>query len=447
MIRRTVLLFLLLAAVLAPSAAPAQDDLRRTPVVRAVEAVSPAVVNIVASRMEMVTPLPFGGAVRGPALERFMREFGIAPVERKANNLGSGVIVDSRRGFVITNAHVISGASEIAVRLKDGRELKADLVAAEPDFDIAVLKLETAQGLPQVEMGDSSDLMIGEPVIAIGNPFGFTHTVTTGVVSAVNRTVETGEETYTDFIQTDAAINPGNSGGPLLNIYGRLVGINTAVHAQAENIGFAIPVNRAKRVMEELISQGRVAPVWLGLFGQDVDQAAASYLGLKKARGMLVTDLHRGGPAERAGVRRGDVVVELDGKALEDRSHFVSQVRNHSRGDEVELGILRGGSQLKIEVEAQAMDDAAAQALAMEHWGFKTGQAGKNGGIVIAELAANGPAARLGLKRGDVLHQIGNQVLEKASDLTRAFARYHMHNMLLLRVQRGNAIGFVKMPV
>ncbi|HBE94754.1 MAG TPA: hypothetical protein DDW80_04835, partial [Desulfovibrio sp.] len=286
---RRVLLALFCVLFLVQSACAQSEDLRRTPVVRAVQAVGPAVVNITSSRLVQSVPTPFGGQFSGPLFERFLRDFGLEVPAQKAQSLGSGVLIDGRRGFVLTNAHVIEGASEIAVRLQDGRELAAKVRGADPDLDLAVLQVDPAGGLPQAEMGDSSTLFIGETVIAIGNPYGYTNTVTTGVVSAVGRSVGTDEEILTDLIQTDAAINPGNSGGPLLNLLGQVIGINTAIQADAQGIGFAIPVNKAKRVLDELINVGHVTPVWLGLFGQDLDQPTAGYLGLKSPRGVLVT--------------------------------------------------------------------------------------------------------------------------------------------------------------
>ncbi|MFW5734018.1 MAG: trypsin-like peptidase domain-containing protein, partial [Oceanidesulfovibrio sp.] len=250
--------------------------MRRTPVVRAVEKISPAVVNITTDR-EVTRDMPFGSG--NDLLAPFFREFFGDLPKRSYNHqsMGSGVIIDGKRGLVLSNAHVISGATSVRARLADGREFQAQLVGSDPDFDLAVLRLENAAELPQVPLGDSEDILIGETVIAIGNPFGFTHTVTTGVVSAVKRSIRTDHGIYTDFIQTDAAINPGNSGGPLLNLNGQLIGINTAIHAQAEGIGFAIPVNKAKRVVGELLGRGRVGPVWLGLAGQNIDPGTASY--------------------------------------------------------------------------------------------------------------------------------------------------------------------------
>jgi S1-C subfamily serine protease len=440
---RRALAALLLVLLLAPAALAQSEDLRRTPVVRAVQAVGPAVVNITSSRtVKAVTP--FGGQFSGPLFDRFLRDFGLDMPAQKAQSLGSGVLIDGRRGFVLTNAHVIEGASEIAVRLQDGRELAARVRGADPDLDLAVLQVDPAGGLPQAEMGDSAGLFIGETVIAIGNPYGYTNTVTTGVISAVGRSVGEDEEILTDLIQTDAAINPGNSGGPLLNILGQVIGINTAIRADAQGIGFAIPVNKAKRVIDELISSGHVTPVWLGLFGQDLDQPTAVYLGLKSPRGVLVTDLAHGGPAEAAGVRPGDALLALGGRPVEDRQHFLSLVRDLGRS-ETRLTVARAGRELTFSVTPQALDPATAERLVLEHWGIALDPRPRRAGLVLSR--SQGPAQRLGLKPGDLLMQIGGQDMTSVEDLARAFARYHLHNALVLTIQRGQNIYRARMPI
>ena len=262
------------------------------------------------------------------------------------------MIIDAGKQLVLTNAHVIEGASTIRVRLLDGRQFDGELVGSDPDFDLAILHLKDARDLPQAIMGDSSDMMIGETVIAIGNPFGFGNTVTTGVVSALERTIETKQGTFTDFIQTDAAINPGNSGGPLMNLAGELVGINTAIYAEAEGIGFAIPIDKAKRVVDELVSFGHVQAAWLGLEGQDVDERIARYLGLEEARGMLVTQVHEA-PSQKAGITAGDVITSVNGVAVEDRNHYQRILREFHPRTGAAPGYCRAGG------KAQGIREAA----------------------------------------------------------------------------------------
>ncbi len=307
------------------------DSARLTPVVRAVRAAAPAVVNITSAR--------FAERGRRSPLERF---FGPLPdqleggARQKRVSLGSGVIVDGDRGLVLTNAHVVAGGDEIMIHLQDGREFPARILGAEPDFDLAVLEIRGASGLPSARLADTGDLMPGETVIAIGNPFGFTHTVTTGVISALGRSLRNEGGMLTDLIQTDAAINPGNSGGPLLDLDGRLIGINTVLDARGEGIGFAIPAGKARRVMEDIMAGSRAAPLWLGLLGQDVDGRTAQALGLDAA-GVLVREVVPGTPAAGAGIETGDILVRLNGMALRDGRDLVNALRNQTSGERVRV--------------------------------------------------------------------------------------------------------------
>src|SRR3954469_25702308 len=297
--RLTTISALLLTSLLTPflndrAAAQTPQSARRTPLVSVVEKISPAVVNISAQ-----------STVR--EADPFFGIFGLG-TERQAQSLGSGLIID-RNGIVVTNAHVIEGASRITVTLLDGRELEADLLGSDRDADIAVLKVK-ASGLPALPLGRSSDLMIGESVIAIGNPFGLSNTVTTGVLSAVGRTVpsERGERMFTDFLQTDASINPGNSGGPLVNILGDVIGINTAIVSGANGIGFAIPADRARRVVTDLLRFGELHPLWTGLRLVSIDPELARRNDLGVVRGAYVFKVYPGSPAAQAGLAEGDVI-------------------------------------------------------------------------------------------------------------------------------------------
>ena len=266
------------------------ENLRESAVVKAVKKVSPAVVNISSQSEVHKRVNPFYGLGLDPNFESFFKDFFDPGYEQKykRTSLGSGVIIDGKRGFILTNKHVIIKSSTITVTLKDGREFKANIIGADPDSDLAVLRISPKGVLPNIKMGDSGNLLIGETVIAIGNPFGFSNTVTTGVISAVNRSVNVDNTFYRDFIQTDASINPGNSGGPLLNIYGELIGINTAIYAKAQGIGFAIPIDKAKRVVSDLIKYGEVVPAWIGITVQNLDADLAKYLKAAGAKGVLV---------------------------------------------------------------------------------------------------------------------------------------------------------------
>ncbi|MDQ7835160.1 MAG: trypsin-like peptidase domain-containing protein [Humidesulfovibrio sp.] len=432
---------------------------RRTPVVRVVQEAGPAVVSIVSARPAQT---PFAN----DQLQRFLG-LPSTPQQQKqtTRSLGSGVIIDGKRGFVLTNAHVISGAAEITARLQDGREFQASLVGADPDIDLAVLRLElpgpNRPTLPQARMGDSSDLMIGEPVITIGNPFGLSHTVTTGVISAVNRSVRSSQTYITGLIQTDAAINPGNSGGPMLNILGQVVGINSAVFAKGEGLGFAIPINKAKRVLDELIATGRVAHIWLGLLGENMEQDQAAYFGLKHVGGMVVTDVFPKTPAEAAGIKPGDALLSIGEVEVQDKSQFLALLLNYAKGDSIRVKLRRSKDPFEVRLTPQVLDRQASLNLLDWRWGFSPSTEGKGaasaggptagggdaGGVTIAEVRAGGPAARLGIKPGDVVLQVGSRRTANEADLLGAFYRYQMHTTLILSVQRGGQSYNVRMKI
>jgi len=274
---KSIFIIILLLIIVKPGITRSYE--RRDAVVQAVEKVSPAVVNISAEQ-KVRTRSPF--ALRGHSFfDSFFNDFfdpSWLDQKRTRKSLGSGVIIDGKRGYILTNEHVLLRTGKITVVLKDEREFEAEVVGADPDHDIAVLRIVSKDKLPDVAMGNSNDILTGETVIAIGNPFGFENTVTTGVISAQGRTVRTDERVYRNFIQTDASINPGNSGGPLLNINGELVGINTAIYAKAQGIGFAIPINKAKRVIDDLIKYGEVQQAWIGISVQDMDGRLRRYL-------------------------------------------------------------------------------------------------------------------------------------------------------------------------
>jgi len=341
---RTTLAVLTLLAVVgaARAAAPETDPLRRSKVVEAVERASPAVVNISTEQtvVERRTPFP------DPLFEEFFRDFFDARPRRSTRtSLGSGVIVRAD-GTILTNDHVLLRGGRIHVTLVDSREFEAKLVGRDPESDVAVLRIDTGKPLPFIALGSSDDLMIGETVVAIGNPFGLSHTVTTGVVSAVKRSLRTGGRTYTDFIQTDASINPGNSGGPLLNILGQLIGINSAIYGSAQGIGFAIPVDRARRVLDDLTS-GRKAPqpapgdlVW-SLLGIQVRAAREA---------LIVSRVRPGSPAERTGLAQGDVVLGINGEAVDSIDALGGRL-DAARGDGgVVLSVARGGRRYDLQV-------------------------------------------------------------------------------------------------
>jgi len=430
------LLFCLVSSLspLSAVAAPAPDSPRLTPIVRTVQAMAPAVVNITSTRIIEGQRLSALEQFFGRGLDGFPA---VGPRQQKRVSLGSGVIVDGTRGLVLTNAHVISGSTEVMIHLQDGRSFEAEVKGAEPDFDIAVLAIRGAHDLPSVALGDSSDILPGETVIAIGNPFGFNHTVTTGVISALDRTIRSAGGVFTDLIQTDAAINPGNSGGPLLNMEGALIGINTAVDARAEGIGFAIPVNKARRVMTDLMETGRVAPLWLGIFGEDVDSRMAAALGLREARGLLVGTVFRESPAAGAGIMPGDIIETINGSPLRDRRDYVNLLRNQTQDANLRLNIRRDDKILTLDIRPAPFDDATAKKLLEERWGLAVEPARQ--GMRIRKVQRNGPASFL--RVGDIITAVGGTRINNMDDLLQTFRSERLAGQILLQIVR-NGRGY-----
>lgn len=439
-------------AATAQTASKSVSPARQTPTVLAVKAVAPAVVSIATSKVIESRGDPFGGLFQDEFFRRFLGpgfELPGGPARRRtAQSLGSGVIIDGAKGLVLTNNHVIAGAETITVVLQDGRSFEAELLGSDADFDVAVLTLRGAGNLPQAVMGDSRGLLIGEPAIAIGNPYGYGHTVTTGVISAVGRSLRAEDgAAYADLIQTDAAINPGNSGGPLVDIEGRVIGINMAIRAGAEGIGFAIPVEKARRVVAELMDTGKVSPVWLGLFGQGVDERVARYFGLAEPRGLLVTEVAAGGPAQAAGIVPGDVVLSVSGAQVEDADHFQGLLRTVTAGEEVALEVLHGGDRRRVGVRAAPFGRDAALNLAASRWGITVREDGRRKGLVLAQVSPSGPAGKIGLAAGDRLLGVGGERVDGMDDLVRAVMRHSMHRALILVVERGGRAYYARITL
>jgi serine protease Do len=377
--------------------------------VRAVERVSPAVVNISTEQVVVMRSDPF--------FDEFFRDFFDArprPGQRQRQpsytqkNLGSGVIV-RRDGHVVTNAHVVARGAKIKVTLADEREFEAKVVGADTDSDLAVLKID-GRDLPSLDFAATDDLLIGETVIAIGNPFGFSHTVTTGVVSAVGRSLRSQGKAYLDFVQTDASINPGNSGGPLLNIKGELIGINTAIYGGAQNIGFAIPASRARRIVADLIRYGSVRHGDVGLRVQDLTPDLASALNIPARRGVVVREVEDASPAARAGIRAGDVVVAVDGHDVADRGEFEARAGALGQGQDLEIEVIRDGRPRTFSLTAGALTD---DKIASEGWrllGLRVRE--RDGGLEITDVRRGSAAARAGVRRGDGLVGIAGETLD-----------------------------------
>jgi S1-C subfamily serine protease len=397
----------------------ADPFLRRTPTVAVVETAGPAVVSITTENV-VQSPSPFRRGPSDPLLDRYFRDF-FEP--RRApgtvQNLGSGVII-SEQGHVLTNEHVVARATRIFITLADGREFEVEVVGADPTNDLAVLKARTDERLPWIEPGTSSDIMVGEPVIAIGNPFGLSSTVTTGVISALNRSIRTNDHTFHGFIQTDASINPGNSGGPLLNAEGALIGINSAIYNGAEGIGFAIPIDVARRVVAELIEHGEVLPVTLGIDFQDLDPALREVMDLPDGvRGALINRVHPGGPAESAGVRRGDVLARLDDRKVTSARQLFELLETTTPDQELRLQLWRDGNSFDKTVVARAIPDDVAGELASRLLGVSL-ELQPQGYFSISSVRRGSAAARIGLVEGDLLLGVNGVRLDSEDALRQA---------------------------
>jgi serine protease Do len=439
------------AAVAQPSFAPLVKQLK------------PAVVSV--STRSIVATRPRG---HDPFEEFFRRFMGEPPMRREGDSnkrvmprsMGSGFVIHES-GLVLTNNHVIERADEIQVKLADGREFAAEVVGRDPKTDVAMLRLQNASDLPTAFLGDSDALEVGDWVLAIGNPFGLSHSVSTGIVSAKERFIGAGP--YDDFIQTDAAINPGNSGGPLFNIHGEVIGINTAIVAHGQGIGFAVPINLVKALIPQLEEKGQVSRGWLGVVIQDVNETLASTLGLKKAQGALIAEVVAGGPAEQAGLRPADVVVSVDGKRIEGYAQLSRTIALLAPGSNVAIGVIRDGKEMTLHVTISERDDDWNVSPARgEGPGAPKGEAdqllgltvrdlpqesarhlGRDGGVLIAAVEAGSPAAKAGLNAGDVLLEINRRPVRSLGDYREVMRNISAGEMVLLRLQRGESAIYV----
>lgn len=424
------------------------SSLRRTPIVVAVEKVSPTVVNI--STEKIVQSRSSFGFSGDPFFDRFFHDF-LDPFPRrqyKQNSLGSGVIFDTH-GYILTNHHVIQRASKITITLTDNREFEAELIGDDARFDLAVLKISSAEDLPVARLGHSDDLMIGEPVIAIGNPFGLSHTITTGVISAINRSIRVDEDRiFRGFIQTDAPINPGNSGGPLINILGEVIGINTAIYGNAQGIGFAIPIDKVNRIIDDLIEYGQVRSAWIGVSVQDITPAIAQYFEYQSAEGVLITQVLPDSSAEKAGLRQGDIIVEINGQPVVDQAGYNTIVAEYTARDTLELALVRDGKSLTIEVQAESFSAEQAVDMAYKDFGFVVEEMSQDliaqyrlrtqQGLVITKVRQNSPAAQVGIEPGDIIRQIEGVEINTLTDFQDVMMKLAQKPSVVFLIQRRN---------
>jgi len=418
-----------------------------------VEKAKPAVVNISTTSTVRVPGHPFrhffGPKEENPFGDFFKRFFGDIPDrEFKQQSLGSGFIVD-KNGYIMTNNHVVENADEIKVKLSEGKEYRAKVVGRDSKTDLALIKISSLLGdLPTLPLGDSDRVKVGEWVLAIGNPFGLEETVTKGIISATGRVIGSGP--YDNFLQTDAPINPGNSGGPLINLKGEVIGINTAIVASGQGIGFAIPSNMAKQVLGQLKDTGKVVRGWIGVSIQKITPEMAEAFGLKESRGALVGDVVPGSPAEAGGIERGDVIVSFNGKEIKDVSDLPRVVAETPLKTTAVVKVIREGKEIDLKVTVAEMQEEKAVSVKQKHPEQDLGMTvdeitsrrakefnlKERAGVVIVEVAPDSPAEEANLRVGDVIKEIGRKTIRSLKDYQEAITKGQKAGSLLLFISR-----------
>jgi len=426
------------------------------------EKVGPAVVNIDTVRM-VTTQFP---SFEDPIFKRFFgREFEEFRRTIPQKGTGSGFIIN-QEGYVLTNEHVVRKADKIKVTLSDGREFDGEVIGSDVTSDMAIVKIK-ADHLPTVTLGNSDELRVGEIVIAIGNPYGLQQTVTMGVVSAKGRSIPTGIEghIYRNFIQTDTAINPGNSGGPLLNIKGEVVGINTAIIPYAQGIGFAIPINMAKRNIDDLINLGKVRRSWLGVYIQEVTPEIAKQFGLPEdAKGVLVGDVVKDSPAEEAGIKRGDIIIKVNDEEVNSPGELQDKIRDIDIGEKANIEIMRDGKAIRFIVkigEMPTVEEEGSEFPKEKVFSVQTGlkveavtsEIAKESelpwvkGLVIAEVIPGSSADDMGLQRGDIILEVNRIEVSSVEEWEEVISRLEPGDTLLLLVFRNGRTYYVPIKV
>lgn len=408
---------------------------RRTPVVQIVERVRDAVVNLTAR--QVVTG-------RSQSLfDNFFPELAPrGPETYSSQSLGSGVVI-TRDGLIVTNEHVIEGAAEISVRFASGLQTEAEVIGSDADADLALLRVK-ANDLAFLAVNATDDLMIGETVIAIGNPLGLESTVTVGVLSARDRTVNSpsNHRTYTDFLQTDASINPGNSGGGLVDLDGRLIGINTAIIGDAQGIGFAIPAKRVRRVVNDLQRYGQVQPAWLGFF---VRSSGESRRKMDRVLGVEISEVFAGSPAAIAGLRANDQLLSANGKLLGSRDDFTTLLAQTSAGDTVSFEVAERDATRTVKVRAGRLPDNIGESLLARFVGIQITTSGQR--LVVQRVLRQSKAAEVGLEAGDVLLQINGERVATVGEANRVLSRDFTRSTMLLVIQRGRWAYQLPFPI
>ena len=427
-----------------------------------------AVVNISTTQHIKQGPqglAPGFGFPQGSPFEGFNDLFRNMPQQQQEkHSLGTGFVI-SADGYVVTNNHVVEGADEVVVKMRDGTELQAKVIGTDPKLDVALLKVK-GKKLKTVKIGNSDGLRVGDWVVAIGNPFGLSQTVTAGIVSAKGRVIGSGP--YDDFIQTDAAINPGNSGGPLFNIKGEVVGINTAIYSRSggnNGIGFAIPINLARPILDELREKGHVTRARLGVHITDVDKETMNALGLKSREGALVPQVEAGSAADKAGIRAGDVIVAIDGDPIHKAHDLPIRVARHTPGDKVKLDIVRDGKHKRVTVTVEAMPDeqvAHNGGQKADKSKIRLGVVAENlspdlaarlrtrvkKGVVVQQVQQGMPAANAGIQRGDVIYRINGKDIADMAGFSKLIGQFKHGDVLRVMMDRSGdqVFALVKLP-
>ncbi len=425
--------------------ASAQEPFAGNPVAKIARESSPAVVNIDVEAMvtRSYSPFPDDPIFRRFFGEEFKRYSRTVPMKGR----GSGFIV-SADGKILTNNHVVEGADKITVTMSDGRNLEAKILGRDPTFDLAIIKVE-GTNLPVLEMGDSDKSEVGEWVVAIGNPYGLEHTVTVGVISAKNRSIHAENVNFDGFLQTDAAINPGNSGGPLIDLNGKVVGINTAIVPFAQGIGFAVPVNMAKQIMNDLVQYGKVRRGWLGVYIQPLTKEFAQAYGVSEEKGAIVSDVMPDSPAEKAGLRRGDVIIAVNKDKIEGSQELVTKIRGFNSGETISLSVIRQGKQMTLSATLSEVtgsggeEDASTGSETLKNIGIegssitqelrKTYNIKSREGIVVTSVEQNSAASRAGIREGDVILEVNGVKVSDPARIEGASAKKNSVVLLLLR--------------
>ncbi len=427
------------------------------------ERVKPAVVNISTTKTfkgRSGLGMPFGRSPFGSPFgdDFFERFFGDMPQrEFKQKSLGSGFII-SNDGYILTNNHVVEQTDKILVKVSDGKEYEAKIIGTDAKTDIALIKIKPDNSLPFVEIGDSDAIRVGEWVIAIGNPFGLEQTVTAGIISAKGRVIGAGA--YDNFIQTDASINPGNSGGPLFNMAGKVIGINTAIVAQGQGIGFAIPMNMAKSILSDLKTKGKVTRGWLGVSVQDISDDLAKNLNHKSKNGTLVSDVFKDDPADKAGIQVGDIITEINGKSIKNTHELLLTIASLHVGEKVLIKGLRDGKEISFQVVVAERKDKPEMALTKKSGGYfgisaqaitkdlaKQLGISHDVGVIVTDVEEGSPADNVGIQQRDIIVQINNIKVTSMKQYATEMQKASDKKSVTLLVKRGNTTFWVPLNI